>query len=80
MSFRRGGKKIKVQTTQSKDMASPLLLVCAESLNMLEGLTEEEAEQYFTDYDNIIPLYEVNVAELVGPYQTEFSQSGSSWS
>ena len=41
---------------------------------MLEGLTEEEAEQYFTDHDNIIPLYEVNVEELAGPYQTKFSQ------
>ena len=41
---------------------------------MLEGLTEEEAEKYFSDHDNIIPLYEVNVAEIVGPYQSEYSQ------
>ena len=47
ISFRRGGKKIKVRTTQSKAPASPLLPVCAESVNMLEGLTEEEAERYF---------------------------------
>ena len=53
---------------------SPLVPVCVESVNMLEGLTEEEAERYFSDHENIIPLYEVNVVELAGPYQTEFSQ------
>ena len=40
---------------------------------MLEGLTEEEAKQYFTDHSDIIPLYEINVAELAGPYQIELS-------
>ena len=41
---------------------------------MLEELTEEEVDQYFFDHDNIIPLYEVNIAELAGPYQMEVSQ------
>ena len=48
--------------------------MCAESVNMLEGLTEDEAEWYFCDHKNIIPLYEVNVAKIARPYQTEFSQ------
>ena len=39
---------------------------------MLEGLMEEEEEQYFTDHSDIIPLYEINVAELTNPYQTQF--------
>ena len=34
---------------------------------------EEEVEQYFADHAKIIPLYEINVAEVVGLYQTEFS-------
>ena len=59
---------------RSKAPASPLIPVCVESVNMLEVLMEEEAEQYFADHDNIIPLYEVNVAELAGPYKTEFSE------
>ena len=74
MTFRRGGKKIKVRTTQSKAPASPLVPLCAESINMLEVLTEEEAEKYFSEHDNIIPLYEVNVAKLAEPYQSECSQ------
>ena len=41
---------------------------------MLECLTEEEEDQYFSDHTDIIPLYEVNIAELAEPYQTEFSQ------
>ena len=68
MNFQRGGKKIKVRTTQSKAPASPLVLVCTESVNMLEGFTEEEAEKYFFEHDNIIPLYEVKRAKLAEPY------------
>ena len=41
---------------------------------MLEGLTEEEAQRYFSDHDNIIPFYDVNVAEIVEPFQPECSQ------
>ena len=41
---------------------------------MLEGLTEEEADQCFSDHNNIILLYEVNVPKLAGPYQIEVSQ------
>ena len=47
--FSRGRKKIKVQMTQSKAPASPLLPVCDGSVNMLEGPTEKEAERYFSD-------------------------------
>ena len=41
---------------------------------MLEGLTEDEAERYFTDHADVIPLYEIKVAEVVEPYQSEVSQ------
>ena len=41
---------------------------------MLEGITEEETCQYFSNHRDIILLYEINVAEIAGPYQTEFSQ------
>ena len=30
--------------------------------------------EVFSDHENIIPLYEVNIGELAGPYQREFSQ------
>ena len=74
MFLRRGGKNIKVRTIHTKAPASPLLLLCAESVNMLEGLTEDEAERYFTDHADVIPLYEIKVAEVVEPYQSEVSQ------
>ena len=43
-------------------------------MNILEGLTEEEADQYFSDHMDIILLYEFNIAKLAETYQTEFSQ------
>ena len=63
MSFRRGGKKVKFKTMQDKAPASPLLPICAKSTNMLERFTEGEAEQYFAHHIDIIPLYEINLAE-----------------
>ena len=74
MSFKRGGKNIKIRMMQAKAPASLLLSIYAESVNMLEGLTEEEAEQYFTDHTDIILLYEINVDKLTEPYQIEVSQ------
>ena len=77
MSFRRGMKQIRVKTMQAKGPASPLLPICAKSVNMLNGgLTEEEAEQYFTDHSYIIPLYKINMAKLTGPYQRNFPRTG----
>ena len=67
-------EKIKVRTTQAKAQEILLLPICVESVNMLEGLMEEEAEQYFADHTNIIPLYEINIANLAEPYQREVLQ------
>ena len=66
MTFRTGGKKIKVKTTQAKAPPSPLLPMYVESINMLEVQQEEEAVQYFVDHTHIVPLYEINVGEFAG--------------
>mgnify|MGYP000279400083 CR=1 FL=1 len=59
---------------QAKTPSSPLMPIYTESINMLEGLTEEEAEEFLTDHSNIVPLYAINMAELDSPYQMETSK------
>ena len=34
------------------------------SVNMLEGLTDEEVEEYLHDHPKIVPLYEIDIGKL----------------
>ena len=35
----------------------------AESINMLDGLADEEIDQYLGEHPRIVPLFEIDVAE-----------------
>ena len=37
----------------------------AESINMMDGLADEEVDRYLEEHPKIVPLYEVDVAEVV---------------
>ena len=37
---------------------------------MLEGLSDEEVDQYLEEHPKIVPLFEVNITTAVGPYIT----------
>jgi hypothetical protein len=38
-------------------------------VNILEGLTEEEATTYFSKNPAIVPLYEIDIVKEAEPYQ-----------
>jgi hypothetical protein len=40
-----------------------------ESVNMLEGLTEEEADTFLQENPTLVPLYEIDVVKEAEPYQ-----------
>jgi hypothetical protein len=44
LTFRRGGRKIQIHTTKGRISDKATAPVYAEGINMLEGLTEEEAD------------------------------------
>ena len=70
ITFRRGKTKVRVATqprvTTSKE-ATPLY---AESINMLEGLPDEEVDRYLEEHPQIVPLFEVDITAAVEPYIT----------
>ena len=37
---------------------------------MLEGLPDEEVDRYLEEHPKIVPLFEVDITEAVGPYVT----------
>ena len=43
----------------------------AEGINMLEGLADEEVNQYLQENPKIVPLFEIDIAESVTPYILE---------
>ena len=45
-----------------------LMPLYAESINMLDGLAEEEVDQYFDEHPKIVPLFEVDVVGPVALY------------
>jgi hypothetical protein len=46
LTFRQGGRKIKIHMTKGRTLDEAIAPIYTESVNMLEGLTEEEAETF----------------------------------
>ena len=40
----------------------------AEDINMLEGVDDKELEAYMEEHPRIVPLFEIDVMEVVGEY------------
>ena len=47
--------------------ATPLY---AESINMLEGLPDDEVDRYLEEHPRIVPLFEVDIMAAIEPYIT----------
>jgi hypothetical protein len=66
--FQREGCKIRIHTTMGGTPARSLAPLHAESVNMLKGLTKEEAIAYFSENPTIVPLYELDIVKEVELY------------
>ena len=53
-----------------------LTLLYAKSVNMLEGLTDEEVDRYLKENPKIVPLFEIDVAKAVSPYIVQTEDAG----
>ena len=68
LTFRKGKMKIGVSTQNKVTTSKQCLPVHAESINMMEGLDEVEENQYFDDNPKIIPLFKVDILQVLTPY------------
>ena len=56
-------------STQEKVLTKKELVpLYVESINMMEGLEDKEIEQYLEENPRIIPLFEIDVVEIITPY------------
>ena len=68
MTFRRGKAKVRVTTQPRSGTGKELMSLYAECVNMLEGLVDEEVNQYLQENPKLVHLFEIDVAEAVAPY------------
>jgi hypothetical protein len=69
LTFRRGGKKIRIPTTKGRIPDKATNPVYVEGVNMLEGLTEEDADTFLQENPTLVALYEIDVVKEAEPYQ-----------
>ena len=60
ISFRRGKTKVRVITEERVPVALDTSPLYAEGVHMLDGLADEEVEDFLEDHPTIVPLFEIN--------------------
>ena len=70
ITFRRGKTKVRIPTQSRVGISKEVTPLYAESINMLEGLADEEVDRYLEGHTKIVPLFEVDITEAVIPYVT----------
>jgi hypothetical protein len=68
LTFRKGKTKIRISTQNKVVTNKQSLPIYAESVNMMEGLDEDEENHYFEDNPKIIPLFEIDILQALTPY------------
>jgi hypothetical protein len=68
LTFWHGGKKIRIHTTKGHAPDKAIAPIYAKIVNMLEGLTEEEADFFLQKNWTLVSLYEIDVVKEVETY------------
>ena len=70
ITFQRGKTKVRVSTQQRVGTTKQLTPQYTESINMLDGFSDDEVDRYLEEHPKIVPLFEVDVTEVVTLYVT----------
>ena len=75
ITFRRGKAKVRVLTQPHSGTDKELTPLYVECVNMLEGLANEEVDQYLQVNPKIVPLFEIDIAKVVSPYILQLDEN-----
>ena len=66
ISFCRGKTKVRIITEESLTTPHNTTPLYAEGVHMLDGLADEEVDDFLEDHPTIIPLFEIDAISAVG--------------
>ena len=65
LTIRRNGHKICVNTIATLTPPQAITLVCGETVNMLDGMTEEDVDVYQEENPDFVPLFEIDILDIL---------------
>ena len=68
LTFLKGKTNIRVTTQVKVATKKEFIPLNAKSVNMMEGLDKGEANQYFEEKPKIIPLFKIDIVDIITPY------------
>ena len=68
IALRTGKAKVGVPTQSRTGATKELPPLYAESINIMDGLANEEVDQYLEEHPKIVPLFEVDFPKAVAPH------------
>ena len=75
ISFRRGKTKLRIINEQRLTMPHNTTPLYVEGVHMLDGLADEEVDEFLQDYPTIIPLFEIDAISAVStPLEEEVTE------
>ena len=75
ISFRRGKTKVRIITEDRLTTPHNTTPLYAEGVHMLDGLADEEVDDFLEDHPTIIPLFEIDAISAVGtPLEEEVTE------
>ena len=66
ISFRWGKTKVRILTEERLNTSHNTTALYGEGVHMLDGLADEEVDEFLQDYPTIIPLFEIDAISAVG--------------
>ena len=66
ISFRRGKTKVRIITEERVPTPLNTSPLYAEGVHMLDGLADEEVDDFLEDHPTIIPLFEIDAIPAIG--------------
>jgi hypothetical protein len=83
ITIRKGKKKLKLSVRTKRGLQTPFRPSMAEGINMMDGMGDEEEDDYLSRNPELVSLFEVDVVAVLEQYQqqnpsTKQKSSGSS--
>ena len=75
ITIRQGKKKVKIQMVPTEVLPRNARALYAQGINMVEELADDEEDEFLKVNSSVIPVFEINVANIVEQYKSKRKQN-----